>query len=45
MREILVATKKREILRTVGEEKVAYLTQYDSFMGIRDDIRGLLKML
>jgi len=45
MREILVATKKRErYWRTIGEEKVVYLTQYNSFMGIRDGIEGLLKM-
>jgi hypothetical protein len=46
MREILVATKKRErYWGTAGEEKVAHLPQYDSFMGMRGGIGGLLEML
>jgi hypothetical protein len=35
MRKILVATKKERYWGTAGEEKVAHLPQYDSFMGMR----------
>ena len=46
MGKILVAIKKREgYWGTAGEGKVGYLPQYNSFMGMRGVIRGLLKMI
>jgi len=39
MREILVAIKNgNRYWRTIGEEKVAYLSQYDSFIEMRSSI-------
>ena len=46
MSDFLMATKKgRAIGGLLEKKKWDYLPQYDSFMGMRDGIGGLLKML
>jgi hypothetical protein len=37
--------EKEMYLGTAREEKIVYLPQYDSFMGMRGGIGGLLEML